>query len=117
MQVCFDNRVSTWSDKILWFEVNVEDPDDDYTDDDDYFGEFCFALELMWGSDQWCWGCRSQPKNIQGPFLDALASLDLKLSLSGLLTFFRFPVNQANQANPANPANPANQANQANQAN
>merc|ERR1719222_939231 len=29
--------VSTWSDKILWFEVNVEDPDDDYTDDDDYF--------------------------------------------------------------------------------
>merc|ERR1719204_1157579 len=36
-KVCFDNRVSTWSDKILWFEVNVEDPDDDYTDDDDYF--------------------------------------------------------------------------------
>merc|ERR1711989_120702 len=37
VKVCFDNRVSTWSDKILWFEVNVEDPDDDYTDDDDYF--------------------------------------------------------------------------------
>ena len=41
VKVCFDNRVSTWSDKILWFEVNVEDPDDDYTDDDDYFGEYC----------------------------------------------------------------------------
>ena len=37
-KVCFDNQVSTFSDKILWFEVNVEDPDDDYTDDDDYFG-------------------------------------------------------------------------------
>jgi len=36
-KVCFDNRVSTFSDKIVWFEVNVEDPDDDYTDDDDYF--------------------------------------------------------------------------------
>ena len=38
-KVCFDNQVSTFSDKILWFEVNVEDPDDDYTDDDDYFGD------------------------------------------------------------------------------
>merc|ERR1712012_958269 len=26
-KVCFDNRVSTWSDKILWFEVKVEDPE------------------------------------------------------------------------------------------
>ena len=40
LKVCFDNRVSTWSDKILWFEVNVEDPEDDYTDDDDYFGDY-----------------------------------------------------------------------------
>merc|ERR1712226_285717 len=36
-KVCFDNKDSTWSDKILWFEINVEDPEDDYTDDDDYF--------------------------------------------------------------------------------
>lgn len=37
-KVCFDNRESTWSDKIVWFEVNVADPEDDYTDDDDdYF--------------------------------------------------------------------------------
>jgi len=36
-KVCFDNKDSSWSDKILWFEINVEDPEDDYTDDDDYF--------------------------------------------------------------------------------
>merc|ERR1712013_503998 len=24
-KVCFDNQVSTWSDKILWFEVIVEE--------------------------------------------------------------------------------------------
>ena len=42
-KVCFDNQVSTFSDKILWFEVNVEDPDDDYTDDDDYFGDCAWS--------------------------------------------------------------------------
>lgn len=30
---CLDNSMSTWSDKIVWFEVSVEDPDDDYDDD------------------------------------------------------------------------------------
>ena len=44
-------------------------------------------------------------------FLDALASLDLKLWVSQSVTFFNFSVNQANQANPAHQANQANQAN------
>jgi len=33
-KLCFDNIVSTWSDKVIWFETEVEDPDDDYLDDD-----------------------------------------------------------------------------------
>jgi len=32
-KICFDNKVSTWSDKTVWFEVQVEDPEDDYDDD------------------------------------------------------------------------------------
>jgi len=34
-RLCFDNTPSRWSDKIVWFEIQVEDPEDDY--DDDYF--------------------------------------------------------------------------------
>ena len=51
-------------------------------------------------------------------FLDVLASLDLKLSVSESVSnspfsdFQIIPVIPVNQANPANPANPANQANQ-----
>jgi len=33
-KVCFDNKGSTWSDKTIWFETEVEDPSDDYWDDD-----------------------------------------------------------------------------------
>ena len=36
-QICLDNRMSTWSDKVVWFEVTVHDPKDDYYDD--YIGE------------------------------------------------------------------------------
>ena len=35
-KVCFSNQMSTWSDKTVYFEVEVTDPDDDY---DDYIGE------------------------------------------------------------------------------
>ena len=34
-RLCFDNTASRWSDKTVWFEIQVEDPEDDY--DDDYF--------------------------------------------------------------------------------
>jgi len=30
---CLDNMVSTWTDKMVWFEVAVSDPQDDYEDD------------------------------------------------------------------------------------
>ena len=36
-EVCFDNRMSTWAEKVLWFEVTVHDPIDDYYDD--YIGK------------------------------------------------------------------------------
>jgi len=32
-RICLDNRASRWSDKTVWFEVQVEDPEDDYDDD------------------------------------------------------------------------------------
>jgi len=36
-RICLDNSRSRWSDKTVWFEVQVEDPQDDY--DDDYMEE------------------------------------------------------------------------------
>ena len=32
-RICLDNTRSRWSDKTVWFEVQVEDPHDDYDDD------------------------------------------------------------------------------------
>jgi len=32
-RLCLDNTASRWSDKTVWFEVQVEDPEDDYDDD------------------------------------------------------------------------------------
>ena len=32
-RLCLDNSRSRWSDKTVWFEVQVEDPADDYDDD------------------------------------------------------------------------------------
>jgi len=32
-QLCFDNRMSTWAEKTVYFEVTVHDPQDDYYDD------------------------------------------------------------------------------------
>ena len=32
-RLCLDNTNSRWSDKTVWFEVQVEDPEDDYDDD------------------------------------------------------------------------------------
>jgi len=32
-EICLDNTMSTWSDKVVWFEVTVHDPKDDYYDD------------------------------------------------------------------------------------
>lgn len=32
-RICLDNRQSSWSDKTVWFEVQLEDPNDDYDDD------------------------------------------------------------------------------------
>ena len=34
-RLCFDNTASRWSDKTVWFEIQVEDPEDDYDTDDD----------------------------------------------------------------------------------
>jgi len=34
-KICLDNTVATWSDKTVFFEVMVEDPEDDY-DEDEY---------------------------------------------------------------------------------
>lgn len=31
-QVCLDNDMSTWTDKVVWFEVAITDPYDDYYD-------------------------------------------------------------------------------------
>ena len=36
-RICLDNSRSRWSDKTVWFEIQVEDPHDDY--DDDYMEE------------------------------------------------------------------------------
>ena len=36
-RICLDNRQSRWSDKTVWFEVQLEDPNDDY--DDEYMDE------------------------------------------------------------------------------
>ena len=36
-QICLDNKMSAFSDKVVWFEVTVHDPKDDYYDD--YIGE------------------------------------------------------------------------------
>ena len=33
-KICLDNKDSTWSDKTVWFEVQILDPEDDYDDDD-----------------------------------------------------------------------------------
>merc|ERR1712027_66496 len=32
-EICFDNRMSTWAEKTVWFEVVIHDPEDDYYDD------------------------------------------------------------------------------------
>ena len=32
-RICFDNRNSRWSDKTVSFEIQVEDPEDDYDDE------------------------------------------------------------------------------------
>ena len=32
-RICLDNTQSRWSDKTVWFEVQLEDPNDDYDDD------------------------------------------------------------------------------------
>jgi len=36
-RICLDNTKSRWSDKTVWFEVQLEDPNDDY--DDDYMDD------------------------------------------------------------------------------
>ena len=38
-KLCLDNKVSTISEKTVWFEIQVDDPDDDYYDDDDSLGK------------------------------------------------------------------------------
>ena len=56
-RICLDNKVSTWSDKTVWFEVQVEDPEDDY--DDDYMGRvgyktwYCKHHESISDSEEW----------------------------------------------------------------
>ena len=37
-EICLDNRMSTWAEKVVWFEVTIHDPVDDYYDD--YIGQF-----------------------------------------------------------------------------
>eukprot|EP00090_Calanus_glacialis_P003244 TRINITY_DN12395_c0_g1_i1.p1 TRINITY_DN12395_c0_g1~~TRINITY_DN12395_c0_g1_i1.p1 ORF type:complete len:244 (+),score=73.13 TRINITY_DN12395_c0_g1_i1:138-869(+) len=32
-EICLDNKMSAFSDKVVWFEVTVHDPKDDYYDD------------------------------------------------------------------------------------
>ena len=38
-EICLDNRMSTWAEKVVWFELTIHDPEDDYYDD--YIGQFC----------------------------------------------------------------------------
>ena len=33
-KICLDNKGSTWSDKTVWLEIQIEDPEDDYDEDD-----------------------------------------------------------------------------------
>ena len=39
-QICLDNQASTLSDKTVWFEIQIEDPEDDYDEDDDSLVRF-----------------------------------------------------------------------------
>jgi len=32
-EICLDNRMSTWAEKVVWFELTIHDPEDDYYDD------------------------------------------------------------------------------------
>jgi len=57
-KICLDNRGSTWSDKTVWFEIQVEDPEDDY--DDDYID-----------SEEW--------ENIKGNNEDTLELFNMKM--------------------------------------
>ena len=39
-QIRLDKQASTLSDKTVWFEIQIEDPEDDYDEDDDSLGRF-----------------------------------------------------------------------------
>ena len=43
-EICLDNRMSTWAEKVVWFEVTIHDPVDDYYDD--YIGQFSDFLTV-----------------------------------------------------------------------
>ena len=32
-QLCLDNSMSTWAEKVVWLEITVHDPTDDYYED------------------------------------------------------------------------------------
>ena len=32
-QLCLDNTMSTWAEKVVWLEISVHDPTDDYYED------------------------------------------------------------------------------------
>lgn len=36
-KLCLDNRMSTWAEKVVWLEITVRDPNDEYYED--YIGE------------------------------------------------------------------------------
>ena len=41
-EVCFDNRMSTWAEKVVWLEITLHDPTDDYYED--YIGDYGTSL-------------------------------------------------------------------------
>ena len=36
-KLCLDNRMATWAEKVVWLEITVRDPNDEYYED--YIGE------------------------------------------------------------------------------
>ena len=59
-EICFDNRMSTWAEKTVWFEVVIHDPEDDYYDDyignNDTYANYLiklFNLMVLTDSEEW----------------------------------------------------------------
>ena len=76
-EICFDNRMSTWAEKVVWFEVTVHDPEDDYYDD--YIGDtwHVTAQPHLWCAESEEWN-EIKDRNEDTENLYDMASNDLK---------------------------------------